>query len=90
MLGTDQQLSAQENIEVTSFLEEKIIQHGKEREYVGIFSTNTNPLTQVTNCLILKSLQTELLKKFNLIFYCKFIFVPLTLWNCYFHIVLVR
>uniref|UniRef100_T1HU58 AMP-binding domain-containing protein n=1 Tax=Rhodnius prolixus TaxID=13249 RepID=T1HU58_RHOPR len=46
MLGTDQQLSAQENIEVTSFLEEKIIQHGKEREYVGIFSTNTNPLTQ--------------------------------------------
>uniref|UniRef100_A0A023F0N0 Putative the adenylation domain of nonribosomal peptide synthetase n=1 Tax=Triatoma infestans TaxID=30076 RepID=A0A023F0N0_TRIIF len=46
MLGTDQQLTPQENIEVTDFLEKKIIKLGKERGYIGIFATNTNPLTQ--------------------------------------------
>ncbi|XP_014252851.1 uncharacterized protein LOC106668519 isoform X2 [Cimex lectularius] len=46
MLGTDQRLTPQENVEITEILESYIVQMGKERGFVGVFTTNTSPLTQ--------------------------------------------
>lgn len=46
MLGTALNLSASENIGVVSFMESESIKLAKEKGFKGMFSTNTNPLTQ--------------------------------------------
>lgn len=47
MMGTHSTLTAQENVAVMHFMEEHVIKVAKENNYIGILTTNTNPLTQV-------------------------------------------
>ncbi|KAF5292447.1 hypothetical protein FQA39_LY13994 [Lamprigera yunnana] len=46
MMGTNSSLSPKENVAVIQFMEEEIIRLAKMRNFAGIFTTNTNPLTQ--------------------------------------------
>lgn len=59
MLGTEQKLTPQENIEITEVMEREIEIIAKNKGFEGIFSTNTSPLTQVkyilyTYCQIIR------------------------------------
>lgn len=45
-MGTAPQLTAQENIAVIRFMEERVLKLASSRNYVGILTTNTNVLTQ--------------------------------------------
>lgn len=47
MMGTDTSLSATENIELVTFMENEVIKISKRKGFVGVLTTNTNPLTQV-------------------------------------------
>lgn len=46
MMGTNAKLTAQENITIMQFMENEVLLLAKRRGFVGIFTTNTNPLTQ--------------------------------------------
>ncbi|XP_058061317.1 beta-alanyl-bioamine nonribosomal peptide synthetase ebony [Anopheles bellator] len=46
MMGTCAELSAQENIEAMHFMESEVLELAHRRHFAGIFTTNTNPLTQ--------------------------------------------
>ncbi|XP_053669616.1 mycosubtilin synthase subunit C [Anopheles nili] len=46
MMGTCAELSAQENIEAMHFMESEVLKLANRRNFAGIFTTNTNPLTQ--------------------------------------------
>ncbi|XP_055381226.1 beta-alanyl-bioamine nonribosomal peptide synthetase ebony [Condylostylus longicornis] len=46
MMGTDQKLSAQENIVCMHFMESEVLKLAKSKKFAGIFTTNTSPLTQ--------------------------------------------
>ncbi|XP_066904906.1 beta-alanyl-bioamine nonribosomal peptide synthetase ebony [Halyomorpha halys] len=64
MLGTDQRLSPQENIEITEAMEWKIEDLARQNSFIGIFTTNTSPLTRqlseaVLNYKQLKSYQVN-------------------------------
>lgn len=45
-VGTHDGLSAQENVIAVTFIENEVIRVAKERNCAGVFSSNTNPLTQ--------------------------------------------
>lgn len=45
-MGTSTALSAQENITVMQFMEEEVLKLAKRKQFAGIFTTNTSPLTQ--------------------------------------------
>lgn len=47
MMGTDKNLDAPTNVEVITYMEQEVLQVGKTNGFEGIFTTNTNPLTQV-------------------------------------------
>lgn len=47
MMGTNSTLTAKENVAVIQFMEEEVIRLARSKEFAGIFTTNTNPLTQV-------------------------------------------
>lgn len=47
MMGTNSDLSSAENVLVMKHMEEYCLQLAKQKEYIGIFTTNTSPLTQV-------------------------------------------
>ena len=47
MMGTDASLNAAQNIQVVAGMESEIIRVAKRKNFVGVFTTNTNPLTQV-------------------------------------------
>jgi hypothetical protein len=47
MMGTDKNLDAPTNVEVITYMEQEVLQLGKTNGFEGIFTTNTNPLTQV-------------------------------------------
>lgn len=47
MMGTDKTLDASTNVEVITYMEQQVLQLGKVKQFKGIFTTNTNPLTQV-------------------------------------------
>jgi len=47
MMGTGAFLNSQENITVMQFMENEVLHLAKRRNFAGIFTTNTNPLTQV-------------------------------------------
>lgn len=49
MMGTHSDLNPAENIIVITQMEEYCLQLVKQKEYAGIFTTNTSPLTQVNN-----------------------------------------
>ncbi|EGI63523.1 PREDICTED: N-(5-amino-5-carboxypentanoyl)-L-cysteinyl-D-valine synthase isoform X1 [Acromyrmex echinatior] len=46
MMGTNIDLSPAENVLVMKHMEEYCLQFAKQKEYIGIFTTNTSPLTQ--------------------------------------------
>ncbi|XP_018403118.1 PREDICTED: tyrocidine synthase 1-like isoform X2 [Cyphomyrmex costatus] len=46
MMGTNIDLSPAENVLVMKQMEEYCLQLAKQKEYIGIFTTNTSPLTQ--------------------------------------------
>ncbi|XP_063239802.1 beta-alanyl-bioamine nonribosomal peptide synthetase ebony [Bacillus rossius redtenbacheri] len=46
MLATDAALSAQENVAVVQFMEQEVLSLARRRGFAGVFTTNTNPLTQ--------------------------------------------
>lgn len=47
MMGTVEDLNAQENVAVINFMEDQVLSLAKRKNFAGIFTTNTNPLTQV-------------------------------------------
>lgn len=46
MMGTCAELSAQENIEAMHFMESEVLKIAIRRNFAGILTTNTSPLTQ--------------------------------------------
>lgn len=46
MMGTSSHLTAQENIAVMRFMEAEVLKLAKRKNFAGILTTNTNPLTQ--------------------------------------------
>lgn len=46
MMGTNSTLTPKENVAVIQFMEEEVIRVARSNEFVGIFTTNTSPLTQ--------------------------------------------
>jgi hypothetical protein len=54
MMGTDKTLDASTNVQVITFMEQEVLQLGKVKGFQGIFTTNTNPLTQVKVNMLLK------------------------------------
>lgn len=46
MYGTDVNISPKDKITVMGFMEEEIVNLAKQKGYEGIFTVNTNPLTQ--------------------------------------------
>lgn len=46
MMGTSADLSAQENIEAMHFMESEVLKIATRRNFTGILTTNTSPLTQ--------------------------------------------
>jgi len=47
MMGTDNTLDSATNVEVITYMEQEVLKLGKNNGFEGIFTTNTNPLTQV-------------------------------------------
>lgn len=47
MMGTNAELNARENIAVMHFMENEVLQLAKRKQFTGILTTNTSPLTQV-------------------------------------------
>jgi hypothetical protein len=48
MMGTHSELTAQENVNVMNFMESEVLTLAKSKRFAGIFTTNTNALTQVS------------------------------------------
>ncbi|VVC31519.1 AMP-binding, conserved site,AMP-dependent synthetase/ligase,Phosphopantetheine binding ACP domain [Cinara cedri] len=46
MMGTDKSLDTSTNVEVITYMEQRVLRLGKAKQFKGIFTTNTNPLTQ--------------------------------------------
>ncbi|XP_071440778.1 beta-alanyl-bioamine nonribosomal peptide synthetase ebony isoform X2 [Hetaerina americana] len=46
MMGTDESLPYQKNVEVIQFMEDEVIRIAKIQNFDGVFTTNTSPLTQ--------------------------------------------
>lgn len=46
MMGTCAELNAQENVACMHFMENEVLKLAKRKNFAGIFTTNTNPLTQ--------------------------------------------
>lgn len=53
MLGTAQDKTSQENIEITEYMEEKVLELAREKSFLGIFTTNSSPLTQVSSSYVI-------------------------------------
>lgn len=47
MMGTSSDLNPQENIACMHFMENEVLRVAKEKQFAGILTTNTSPLTQV-------------------------------------------
>lgn len=54
MMGTHSSLTAKENVAVMEFMESEVLKLAESKEFAGIFTTNTSPITQVTAFLIHK------------------------------------
>ncbi|KAI5694275.1 hypothetical protein M8J75_013963 [Diaphorina citri] len=46
MMGTEKSLNGKENVQIITAMEEEILRIAKDRQFHGILTTNTNPLTQ--------------------------------------------
>lgn len=47
MMGTHAELDGKENVAVMQFMETESLKLAKKKQFAGIFTTNTSPLTQV-------------------------------------------
>lgn len=47
MMATHSSLSPKENVAVMQFMEDEVLNLARGRNFAGIFTTNTSPLTQV-------------------------------------------
>lgn len=47
MMGTEDSLNAEQNIQVVTCMENEILKIAKYKGFAGVFTTNTSPLTQV-------------------------------------------
>jgi hypothetical protein len=47
MMATHPSLNSQQNIKVINFMEAEVLRMAHSKGFAGIFTTNTNPLTQV-------------------------------------------
>jgi len=65
MMGTHEEIDESENVSLVLFMEEENIRRAKDRHFTGLFTTNTNPLTQVSKTLQTKN--SELTYKLPLI-----------------------
>lgn len=48
MMGTKSDMNAQENIALMHFMENEVLKLAERKNFAGIFTTNTSPLTQVS------------------------------------------
>lgn len=48
MMGTKSDMNAQENIALMHFMEKEVLKLAERKNFAGIFTTNTSPLTQVS------------------------------------------
>lgn len=46
MMGTAENLNPRENIACMHFMEHEVLRVAREKQFAGIFTTNTSPLTQ--------------------------------------------
>lgn len=65
MMGTHADLDGRENVAVMQFMETESLKLAKQKQFTGIFTTNTSPLTQV---IIFFSIFTNY-KIINIFFY---------------------
>lgn len=56
MMGTDKTLDAATNVQVITYMEQEVLRLGKAKGFEGIFTTNTNPLTQVSEERIIRTI----------------------------------
>lgn len=49
MMGTAEEVDDSESVTLIEFMEEQNIVIGKQHQFLGILTTNTNPLTMVRN-----------------------------------------
>lgn len=49
MMGTHSTLTPKDNVAIMHFMEEEVLKMATEGKFAGIFTTNTSPLTQVSN-----------------------------------------
>lgn len=47
-MGTKSDMNAQENIALMHFMENEVLKLAERKNFAGIFTTNTSPLTQVS------------------------------------------
>lgn len=47
MMATRSTLTPGENVSIMNFMEDEVLKLAIERQFAGIFTTNTSPLTQV-------------------------------------------
>lgn len=73
MMTTSSDLNPAENVIMMKEMEEYCLELAKKKEYAGIFTTNTSPLTQVIINLIYKKKNTLKSLKFFLIKIFKFL-----------------
>lgn len=46
LMGTSADLNASENVAVMNYMDEEVIKLAKRKQFVGVLTTNTSPLTQ--------------------------------------------
>lgn len=78
MMGTDKSLDTATNVEIITYMEQQILQLGKTKGFEGIFTTNTNPLTQVRKDYMHTRRQTFP----KLILFCVYIFFSNSVLMC--------
>lgn len=66
MMATNIDLSPAENVLVIRQMEEYCLQLAKQKEYTGIFTTNTSPLTQVNNKTSFNNLTNNTVLSYNI------------------------
>lgn len=54
MMATNQDLTPAENVIIMNKMEEECLNLARRKNFVGIFTTNTSPLTQVSSTLVIK------------------------------------
>lgn len=59
-MGTHPELNGKENVAVIQFMETEAIKLAKQKQFSGIFATNSNPLTQVIMITVFINLKIKI------------------------------